>query len=346
MPHGRDASRARDVCLPALRLSAVLGALVGNLALAQAPSPTPPAAPPAATVAPAPSPAARPTPAAQSVAADSGGFTASASAIPAVADPIRLAPAPAVFANPLYRAADTPARSLDHPNPEDLDIRTSLLVAVRLPQNGKLAEAVPVEPPLAALAAAVGSVAPRWSFTPAKKAGAPVSTWATYGIDLAVSLEKGAYTSFSLTPVGKDDPVPALASESAGESWITRYPKEPAPADGTISIEDVDVLPAPEKTPWSFSSTKTTSHVTALVEVGANGAVTRIAPTGKSVEPLLVVWLRRTAGKWHLTPAISGGKPVASWMSLDATLDYTIDSAKEKGKRSLKKNLRGAPAED
>jgi hypothetical protein len=329
-----------------VRRALVVSALAGGVALGQAPAPT---AAPATTPAPAPvsapAPPQRTPPPAQSVGVDAGGFTSASSSIPAVQDPVQLAPAPVPYVNPLYRPAETPARSLDHPNPDDLETRTSLLVAVRLPQNGKLAEAIPVEPPLAALGPTVGTVAPRWSFSPAKKAGAPVSTWATYGIDLQVSLEKGVFTSFNLAPVGKEDPLPELAPESAGESWITRYPKEPEPADGTVSIEDVDVLPTPEKTPWSFSSVKTSSHVTALVEVSANGAVTRIAPTGKTIEPLVVAWLRRSASKWHVSPAVSGGKPIASWMALDATLEYTVDSAKEKGKRSVKKNLRGTPKE-
>jgi hypothetical protein len=82
--------------------------------------------------------------------------------------------------------------------------------------------------------------------------------------------------------------------------------------------------------------------VTALVEVSPLGAVSRILPTGDA-EPLLVRWLKESAAKWKLTPGKAGGKPVASWMTLDATLDYTIDSAKKKAERSVKKNLRAIP---
>ncbi len=317
-------------------LLAVLAVSLGmRVANAQETTPVPTPTPQAAPAVPAP----------QSVAVEAGGFGASAAAIAAIPDPIGLAPAPPAFVNPLFRPAETPARSLDRPALEDLDARATVMIAVKLLANGHVVEAVPVEPPLAALAPAVAASAPKWVFGAAKKGGTAVAVWATYGIDLAMSLEKGAFTSFSLTPVGKDDPLPLLAPEAAGDAWITRYPKDPAPPDGTVSIEDADVLPTPEKTHWSFDSVKTRSRVTALVEVGANGAVARIAPTGKDVESLVVSWLRRTAGRWRVAPATSGGKPVASWMTLDATLEYTISSAKEKGKRSIKKNLRGAPAE-
>jgi hypothetical protein len=38
-----------------------------------------------------------------------------------------------------------------------------------------------------------------------------------------------------------------------------------------------------------------------------------------------------------------GGAPVSSWLALDATIQYTLDSVKERGKRSIKKNVRGVP---
>ena len=71
------------------------------------------------------------------------------------------------------------------------------------------------------------------------------------------------------------------------------------------------------------------------------GAVTRFLPTGET-ELLLGIWLRQLASKWRFTPALSGGRPVSCWMALDATLDYTIDSAKKKSERVVKKNLRAA----
>jgi hypothetical protein len=340
MPSDAEGRPMRDVCL-----AAICALAVTFPAFAQAPqaAPTPLPGSPAWTAAPpsAAAPQTIPSPAA-AVATVVPSPTAP---IPSIPDALTLPPPTVTYANPLFRAADTPARSLDHPNPEDLEMRTTLFVAVHLDETGKVTEAIPVEPPVAALGAAATAVAPRWRFTPAKKGGASVATWATYGIDLLVELEKGVFGSFTLTPVANDAPLPRLVPEAPGDGWITRYPKEPGPADGTVSIEDVDVLPSPEKTPWSFDSVRARSRVRALVEVGPNGVVTRIAPIGETVEPLLVAWLRRSAGRWHVTPAVAGGKPVSSWMALDASLEYTVSSAKEKGKRSVKKNLRGTPTD-
>jgi hypothetical protein len=109
-----------------------------------------------------------------------------------------------------------------------------------------------------------------------------------------------------------------------------------------VSIEDVDVLPSPEKTPWSLDASRARARVTALVEVTEQGMVNRFLLTGET-EPLLGSWLKPFAAKWRLTPAVSGGRPVSCWMALDATLDYTLNSAKKKSERVVKKNLRGNP---
>lgn len=247
--------------------------------------------------------------------------------------------------HPLFRPVETPAKMLEHPEPAAFESRATLFLSLHLDATGRVVEGAPVEPPLAQLAQAVTPLLAKWRFTPARRAGAIVATWATYGVDLSVSLEKPTFVTFNFVPVGKEDPLPVVTRESVGDAWLTRYPKEIAPADpGAFSIEDVDTLPVPEKSSWSFSSARIRSRVTALVEVTELGTVRRIVPTG-TAEPLLIAWLRQATPRWKLSPATEKGKPVSSWMVLDATLEYTVDSAKEKGKRSLKKNLRGVPAE-
>jgi hypothetical protein len=270
---------------------------------------------------------------------------APAGGVPLIADPVRLAPAPLTFLNPLFKQLDTPARLVDRPVPTDFEPRVPLYVTAHVMENGRVSEAIAIEPPLKSIATAVGTAYPNWVFTPAKKGGKPVATWVTVVLDLQVSLEKGMYNGMVLTSVNPTDPLPALVPEVSGDGGFSgRYPKEVSPPDGSVSVEELDALPNPEKTPWSFKTTRTRSHVTALVEVNAGGTITRIAPTG-TTEPLLVAWFRRLAPKWKLTPAIVKGRPVPAWMVLDGLLDYTVDSAKLKGARSLKKNLRANPTD-
>jgi hypothetical protein len=206
-----------------------------------------------------------------------------------------------------------------------------------------VSEIAAVEPPLKAFAAPLAALAQRWRFAPPKKGGRPVVTWATQILELNVSLEKGVFAAFQLEPLKKDDPLARVFRETAGDDWMARYPAEIDPKDAeAVSVEGLDALPAAEKTPWSFDTPRQHGRVTALVEVSPLGTVSRFLATGDA-EPLLVRWLRESAAKWKLSPGKAGGKPVASWMTLDATLDYTIDSAKKKGERSLKKNLRASP---
>ena len=260
--------------------------------------------------------------------------------VEALPDAARLTPAEIAYVHPLYRALDDAPKIGERANPLDLETRQPLLFTVHLLETGKVAEAFPVEPALKAFAAPLPALLPRWRFTPAKKGGQPVATWVTYGIELAVSLEKSVFTAFALEPVRKDDPLVAAVPDTAGDAWMSRYPREIDPKDSSaFSIEDVDVLPSPEKTPWSLDASRARAHVTALVEVSEQGTVSRFLPTGET-EPLLGFWLKSYATKWRFTPATAGGRPVSCWMSLDATLDYTLDSAKKKSERVVKKNLR------
>ena len=263
--------------------------------------------------------------------------------VEALPDPVRLAPAEVAYSHPLFLPLEEPPRVVERPNPVDLDVRVPLALTARVLATGKVSEIAPVEPPLRAFATPLPALAPRWRFAPPTKGGQPVATWATVILDLAVSLEKPVFSAFQLEPLRKDDPLEKIFRENDGDEWMARYPAEIDPKDSdAVSVEELDALPVAHKTSWSFDATRQRARLTALVEVSAQGAVSRVLPTGDA-EPLLVRWLRQSAAKWKLAPGRTGGSPVASWMTLDATLDYTIDSAKKKGERSVKKNLRSIP---
>ena len=263
--------------------------------------------------------------------------------VEALPDPVRPALAEVAYSHPLFVLLEEPPKVVERLNPVNLETRVPLALTARVLETGKVSEIAAVEPPLKALAAPLPALAPRWRFAPPKKGGQPAATWATQILDLNVSLEKAVFSAFTLDPLRKDDPLAKIFHESAGDGWMARYPAAIDPKDETaVSVEALDALPVAEKTPWSFDATRQRARVTALVEVSPLGAVSRILPTGDA-EPLLVRWLKESAAKWKLTPGKAGGKPVASWMTLDATLDYTIDSAKKKAERSVKKNLRATP---
>ena len=261
-----------------------------------------------------------------------------------IPDPARIPPAEVPFVNPLWQELEASA-ALKGPLPklEDLEAFSSLIVAVRIDETGRVSEAVAPEPPIRALGAAAQAQAPRWLFKPAKKDGQPVRCWGTYGVDVEVELEDAVWSAFNLVPIGKDDPLPALAKELPGDTWISRYPAALVPPEpGVLSVEDVDFLPMPDKVPLKLESTPLKSRVLALVEVSGLGTVKRVVPVGP-YEPLILRWIRESAKGWILTAAKKGGAPVSSWLALDTTIEYSLGSVKERGKRSIKKNLRGAP---
>jgi hypothetical protein len=269
--------------------------------------------------------------------------TAALKPVEALPDPVRPAFAEVTYAHPLFLVLEEPPKVLERPNPVNLETRVPLVVTARVLDTGKVSELALVEPPLKAFATPLPALAPRWRYAVPKKGGKPAATWATQVLDLNVSLEKPVFSTFQFEPLKKDDPLVKVFRENAGDEWMSRYPAAIDPKDAeAVPVEELDVLPAAEKTPWSFDATRLRGRVTALVEVSPTGTVSRVLPTGDA-EPLLVRWVRESAAKWKLSPGRAGGKPVASWMTLDATLDYTIDSAKKKGERSVKKNLRSTP---
>lgn len=264
--------------------------------------------------------------------------------VEAIPDPARPAPAVVPYVHPLYRPVDQPPKLVERQPPADYEGRTLLAIAVKIDSTGRVADMVAVEPPLRGIGAQVPPLVPRWTFDPAKKDGRPVATWATFGMDMEVELDKATWASFTLQPLGAEEPLAKVVREAPGDQWMLRYPKDVEPRDGSVvSIEDVDFLPAPKKTPWKSESTRLKSRLTALVLVSPAGQVARIVPTGTAAESLAMTWLRQMAAKWKLTPALSGGKPVESWMVLDASLEYDLADANDKSKRMFKKNLRAFP---
>jgi hypothetical protein len=137
--------------------------------------------------------------------------------IEALPDTFLLQPAELPYAHPLYRPLDQPAKLVESPPLEDLETRVWLFVTVKVGADGKVLEGAAVQPPLKGLASPLPSLFPRWRFTPARKGGAPVVTWLTYGMELNVELEKGAFTAFSLCWSEKEDPLPRVP-EPAGKS--------------------------------------------------------------------------------------------------------------------------------
>ena len=261
-----------------------------------------------------------------------------------IPDPVSFPPAEVAWVNPLAVAADVPAKVVERPSLPDFESGDTVLVAVRLEETGRVVDAVAVEPPLRAFGPLVAQLSPRWTFQPARKDGQAVKTWATLGIDLTVEVEDALLSSFALVPVGRSDPAPVIGSDAPAEQRIARYPREPEPKEpGVVSVEAVDFLPMPDRAPWKAESAKLRSRLTALVEVSAQGQVRRLVPLGTENEAFVVRWFRRAAQGWRLSPALAGGAPVGSFCVLDATVDYTLGSAKETGRRSIRKNLRGAP---
>ena len=157
--------------------------------------------------------------------------------------------------------------------------------------------------------------------------------------------------------VAVEPPLKALATPLAtlAPKWRYAPPKKGGQSVGTWAAQILDLNVSLEKGVFSAFQLEPVRKDDPIAKVFRESSVddamarypAALDPKDEaavSVEELDVRWVRESAAKWKLAPARSAGRPVAAWMTLDATLDYTIDSAKKKGERSLKKNLRATPS--
>ena len=274
---------------------------------------------------------------------------AEGSAEPAAVETIPPAPAlePAEVTpfHPLHRTFEKPPRLTEVPVAQDYRGKATLFFALKLDETGKVLQAEAVDPPLRGIAPAAVDVALRWTFDPARKDGKAVRTWAAYGLDLVVDLERPVFTSLSLLPVEKGDPLPVVVREPAADEALLRFPPRPDDPDpAVVSIEEVDFLPVARKSPWKLEPLRLKSRFSAILQVSPAGVVERVIATGTSVEPFILAWVRTQAVRWKISPALDGETPQRSYMNLDLAAEYEVTRAKEAAKRVLKKNLKGPPA--
>ena len=270
------------------------------------------------------------------------GAEAPVETIPAPAGP---GPAEVAPFHPLYRQVEKPPRLSEVPAAQDYRGKATIFFALKVDETGKVLEADVVDPPFRGIVPAAAEAALRWTFDPARKDGKAVRTWAAYGLDLVVDLERAVFTSFSADPIGPADPIPSVQREPAGDEGLLRFPRQPDDSDAAvISIEDVDFLPGLRKTPWKIEPIRLKSRFSAILQVSPAGAVERVIPTGASSEPFILAWVRTQAARWKITPALDGETPQRGYLNLELAAEYEITRAKESARRLIKKNLKGSPA--
>ena len=275
---------------------------------------------------PTPTPAAAPTPEPAASAADIG------------------LPLPTPIAPTALRIRDLPSITVEK-LPADNPFGKTVEVPAALPQKLVFADAEilaafflhHVDPagralsvrrdrdPVPSLAAETLKSVSRWTFAPARKGGQPVETWGAYRVDLQIEIRSPKITQMTLTPVAPSAPVPKPFEWRPEAEWLdSRH--VPAPDDGSVSIDQVDTAPIPQKTPWSGDSYKGPFTARYWVLVDKTGRITKGIPIEIS-DPVLLAYLRKAMGGWLLRPAQTGGAAVDSWneLVLGGTVSYSDD---------------------
>ncbi len=313
----------------ALPIAAVwaLGTAVSAAAQSPAPTPTPAAPPSAPSAAPAPVsaivPGAVPTPAPTEVALPTP--------TPIAPTALKIRDVPSIVVerlpaeNPFGRSVEAPAGLPPKLAFADATMPAAFFVSVHVDPTGHPSSIRRDHDPIPSLAAETLKSISRWTFSPARRGGQPVETWAPYRVDLSVEIRSPKITQMSLTAVEPSTPLPKPFDWPADADWLeSRH--VPAPQDGTVPIDQVDTAPIPQKTPWSADSYKGPFSVKFWVKVDTTGKIARSIPIEVS-DPVLIAYFRRSMSAWILRPAQAGGAPVDTWneLTLGGTISYSDD---------------------
>ena len=255
----------------------------------------------------------------------------SATGATGTAAPLRLTDTPSVRVdklpdeNPFGVAAESPAALPPKPTFTEQIVEVPLYAAVHVDRAGKPVGLRRSRDPISSLAADEKKSFDRWVFEPARKGGQPVETWASFRLDLHVELKAPKIEQATLTPILPSTPLPTPFDWSTDQAWYDAV-KAPAPADGTVAIEQVDTLAVPKKTKWDADSFRGPFSVRMWVRVTAAGRVDRAIPI-QVTDPVLLADVRKQIAGWQFRPAHVNGQPADSWneLALSGQIGYSVD---------------------
>lgn len=227
--------------------------------------------------------------------------------------------------NPFGSAVDAPAAPPVKPAIPKILMTDEMYVTLRVDSKGKPTAVKRIRDPIPSVSADTQKSLSRWVFDPPKKSGLPVDTWTSVRLDLAMEIDPLKIEQLSMTPVTRESPIPEPFEWPASAGWLEAQKPAP-PTDGAVPLEQLDLPPAPRKTPWSADSLKRTFTAKLLARVNAAGKIDRIVPL-QVPDPFLIAYLKKGLSLLAFKPARSGTANVDSWneILLSGTIDNSIE---------------------
>jgi hypothetical protein len=246
--------------------------------------------------------------------------TVPAAPTPAAATALQIRDTPIILVarlpheNPFGSTAQVAAALPQKLNFVDGAVSVGDFVSVHVDPTGKALAVRRERDPIPSLSAEELKSFSRWVFAPARKGGQAVDTWGAYRVELYTEIRAPKILQMALVPVTPSTPIPTPFSWPSDNDWLeSRRP--PPPTDATVPIDQVDVAPIPQKTPWSADSYKGPFSARFWVRVDKAGHIDRAIPLEVS-DPALLSYFRKSMSTWVIRPAQSDGAPVESWNEL------------------------------
>lgn len=241
--------------------------------------------------------------------------------------------------NPFGRVVEAPAALPAKPSFTEASLAAPFYAAVRVDRTGRVSQMRRVRDPIPSLSAESKRSFERWSFDPARKDGQPVESWASLRIDLQVEVRPPRVEQLSMNPITPTTSLAAPFDWRTDAAWYESARSAP-PADGTVPVEQADILATPKKTKWDADSYKGPFSCRFWVKVGTTGRVEKSIPIQVS-DPILIAYVRKQIATWQLKPARIQGQPADSWndLLLAGQIGYSIEL---KQIANLRKSLAGS----
>jgi hypothetical protein len=313
-------------------LLVAVGVLVASEAAPQTPTPTPGAALAQATPSAAPAPTMVASPPVTPTPPLALPPTSTPTPRPRVEDapPLRITERAASSIgvvppeNPFGAPVESPATLPQKPPLAELILQAPSFVELRVDPNGKVLAVRRVRDPIPSLQAETHKDLARWTFEPARKGAQKVETWAPLRLDLQVEVAPPRIETATLTPITPATALPAPVDWGNDEAWYQNVKVAP-PDDGTVPITQVDVPPAPKRTPFP-GSYKGPFSARFWVRVNPAGKVDRVIPIAAS-DPILIPYFKKGLAGWTLRPARRAGAAAESWneLVLSGQISYSVD---------------------
>lgn len=238
---------------------------------------------------------------------------------------------------PFYIPLDSQAQLQKEDLPSSIPIEGEITIAILLDQEGKPKKGKIYQSDFPQYNNQVLKDFGRWVFTPARKTGQVVSTWASIVLKFSSKYKWNIITK-SFLPIEKHEKAPVfikynLRKDEIPEELINKIFPD------VYNIKDVDDLPTLKKWDFNFEDFNGKELIKGILHISKEGKVLGFRATQIHTPALIPYLEKEFKEKTIFKPGILKGNPVDSFLRVEINANYTLLEPKLLFSKTLKVNL-------